>query len=65
MISVAGPGEELLVSRNAHKSVVAGLVISGIRPVWVHPHFDAERQLADPPSPTTSDARWKRTPVPR
>ncbi|MGY1624426.1 aminotransferase class I/II-fold pyridoxal phosphate-dependent enzyme [Geodermatophilus sp. SYSU D00965] len=51
MISVAGPDEELLVSRNAHKSVVAGLIISGIRPVWVHPHFDAERHLAHPPEP--------------
>ncbi|MGY1662569.1 aminotransferase class I/II-fold pyridoxal phosphate-dependent enzyme [Geodermatophilus sp. SYSU D00705] len=51
MISVAGPGEELLVSRNAHKSVVAGLIISGIRPVWVHPHFDDERHLAHPPEP--------------
>src|SRR3954465_2878383 len=39
MMSVAGPGEKLLVSRNAHKSVVSGLIISGIRPVWVHPHF--------------------------
>src|SRR3954451_10245932 len=26
MISVAGPGEKLLVSRNAHKSVIAGIV---------------------------------------
>src|SRR5947209_16370487 len=51
MMSVAGPGEKLLVSRNAHKSVVAGLIISGIRPVWVHPHFDPERQLAHPPEP--------------
>ncbi|MGY1781683.1 aminotransferase class I/II-fold pyridoxal phosphate-dependent enzyme [Geodermatophilus sp. SYSU D01036] len=51
MISVAGPGETMLVSRNAHKSVIAGLIISGIRPVWVHPHFDAERQLAHPPEP--------------
>ncbi|MBB3086363.1 aminotransferase class I/II-fold pyridoxal phosphate-dependent enzyme [Geodermatophilus sabuli] len=51
MISVAGPDEELLVSRNAHKSVVAGLIISGIRPVWVHPHFDADRHLAHPPEP--------------
>jgi arginine/lysine/ornithine decarboxylase len=51
MISVAGPGEELLVSRNAHKSVVAGLIISGIRPVWVHPHFDPDLQLAHPPEP--------------
>ena len=30
MISVAGPGEKLLVSRNAHKSVVAALIISGV-----------------------------------
>jgi arginine decarboxylase len=51
MISVAGPGEKLLVSRNAHKSVVAALIISGVRPVWVHPHFDADWQLAHPPEP--------------
>src|SRR4051812_16900072 len=51
MISVAGPGEKLLVSRNAHKSVVAGLIISGVQPVWVHPHFDPDRALAHPPEP--------------
>src|SRR3954471_2441926 len=51
MISVAGPGEKLLVSRNAHKSVVAGLIISGVQPVWVHPHFDLDRALAHPPEP--------------
>jgi arginine/lysine/ornithine decarboxylase len=51
MISVAGPGEKLLVSRNAHKSVVAGLIISGIRPIWVHPYFDPGLQLAHPPEP--------------
>src|SRR3954449_13514072 len=48
MLSVAGPGETLLVSRNAHKSVVAGIIISGIRPVWVHPRFDPDRHLAHP-----------------
>jgi arginine/lysine/ornithine decarboxylase len=51
MISVAGPGEKLLVSRNAHKSVVAGLIISGVQPVWVHPHFDEDLALAHPPEP--------------
>src|SRR3954471_18462027 len=51
MISVAGPGEKLLVSRNAHKSVVAALIISGVRPIWVPPHFDADWQLAHPPEP--------------
>src|SRR3954462_7031553 len=51
IMSVAGPGEKLLVSRNAHKSVVAGLIISGVQPVWVHPHFDPELKLAHPPEP--------------
>ncbi|MGY4642502.1 aminotransferase class I/II-fold pyridoxal phosphate-dependent enzyme [Cellulomonas sp. URHB0016] len=51
MMSVAGPGEELLVSRNAHKSVVSALIIAGIRPVWVHPHADEDLHLVHPPEP--------------
>lgn len=51
MLAVAGPGEQLLVSRNAHKSVVAGVIINGTQPVWVHPKFDDERHLAHPPDP--------------
>src|SRR5919202_1774915 len=51
IMSVAGPGEKLLISRNAHKSVMAGVVVSGIVPVWVHPHFDEELALAHPPEP--------------
>jgi arginine decarboxylase len=37
MLAVASPQEKLLVSRDAHKSVVSGLVLSGIEPVWVSP----------------------------
>ncbi|MFF8401685.1 aminotransferase class I/II-fold pyridoxal phosphate-dependent enzyme [Streptomyces sp. NPDC015684] len=51
MCSVAGPGEKLLLSRNAHKSVIAAVIINGVEPVWVHPQFDAERHLAHPPEP--------------
>src|SRR3954466_10897013 len=32
MLSVAGPGEKILISRNAHKSVVAGVIVSGSEP---------------------------------
>ena len=49
MLAVAGPREKLLVSRNAHKSVVAAVIVNGVQPVWVHPKFDAERHLAHPP----------------
>src|SRR3954453_11219642 len=51
MLSVAGPGEKLLVSRNCHKSVMAGIIVNGTDPVWVHPRFDSERRLAHPPEP--------------
>ncbi|MEV5341160.1 ornithine decarboxylase [Streptomyces sp. NPDC052676] len=51
MLSVAGPGEKMLLSRNAHKSVVAAVVVNGVEPIWVHPKFDAERHLAHPPEP--------------
>ncbi|MER5377318.1 ornithine decarboxylase [Streptomyces sp. NPDC002553] len=50
MLSVAGPHEKLLIGRDAHKSVVSGLILSGIEPVWVEPRWDPERHLAHPPS---------------
>ncbi|MBC2868529.1 PLP-dependent transferase [Streptomyces mexicanus] len=51
MLAVAGPGEKLLLSRNAHKSVISAVVINGVEPIWVHPKFDAGRHLAHPPEP--------------
>ncbi|MGK5543874.1 aminotransferase class I/II-fold pyridoxal phosphate-dependent enzyme [Streptomyces sp. URMC 127] len=50
MLAVAGPHEELLIGRDAHKSVVSGLILSGVRPVWVDPQWDAGLHLAHPPS---------------
>ncbi|MEU3897287.1 ornithine decarboxylase [Streptomyces sp. NPDC045251] len=59
MLAVAGPGEKLLISRNAHKAVVAAVVVNGVEPIWVHPKFDTERHLAHPPEP--DDVRRKLT----
>lgn len=46
MMTVAGPGETLVMARNGHKSAFAGLVLSGVKPVWVDPSFDQELELA-------------------
>ncbi|MEU9303839.1 ornithine decarboxylase [Streptomyces sp. NPDC048269] len=62
MLSVAGPHEKLLVGRDAHKSVVSGLILSGIRPVWVDPQWDAGRHLAHPPSADTFEAAFAKHP---
>lgn len=50
------------MSRNAHKSVVAALIISGVQPVWVHPHFDTDWQLAHPPEPDDVRAAFRAHP---
>ncbi|HEY0693775.1 MAG TPA: aminotransferase class I/II-fold pyridoxal phosphate-dependent enzyme [Kribbella sp.] len=51
MLAVAAPGKQLLVGRDAHKSVIAGLILAGIEPVWVRPRWDSGLHLAHPPSP--------------
>ncbi|MEJ3653257.1 ornithine decarboxylase [Actinomycetes bacterium KLBMP 9759] len=51
MLAVAGRHGRMLVGRDAHKSVISGLVLSGLQPVWVDPSYDAELHLAHPPSP--------------
>ncbi|QTE02797.1 aminotransferase class I/II-fold pyridoxal phosphate-dependent enzyme [Streptomyces cyanogenus] len=62
MCSVAGPGEKLLLSRNAHKSVISAVIINGVEPIWVHPKFDTERHLAHPPEPDDVRARLREHP---
>ncbi|WP_103381380.1 aminotransferase class I/II-fold pyridoxal phosphate-dependent enzyme [Pseudonocardia dioxanivorans] len=51
MLAVAGRHGRLLVGRDAHKSVISGLVLSGLQPVWLPPRYDREQHLAHPPSP--------------
>jgi arginine/lysine/ornithine decarboxylase len=62
MLAVAGHDGDLLLSRDAHKSVVAGLIFSGLRPCWVTPRWDAELHLAHPPSPQQIADAWDRHP---
>jgi arginine decarboxylase len=51
MLAVAGPGEKLLISRNAHKSVMSAVIVNGTDPVWVHPKLDPARHVTHPPGP--------------
>jgi arginine decarboxylase len=51
MMTVAGPGETLVMARNGHKSSFAGLILSGARPVYVDPYYDEELEVALGPLP--------------
>lgn len=62
MMAVAGGDGSLLLSRDSHKSVVAGLIFSGVVPRWITPRWDAERHLSHPPSPEQVEEAWQRYP---
>lgn len=39
-LAVAKPGDEVVVSRTLHRSLLLGLVLAGLTPVWVRPEVD-------------------------
>ncbi|MFM1722428.1 MULTISPECIES: aminotransferase class I/II-fold pyridoxal phosphate-dependent enzyme [Rhodococcus] len=63
MMAVAGndPGG-LLVARDSHKSIVAGLVFSGVTPRWITPRWDEDMHFSHPPSPEQVRAAWEKHP---
>lgn len=34
--------EEVILARNAHQSVISGLILSGAKPVWIMPEYESE-----------------------
>src|SRR3954464_14541320 len=51
IMTVAGPGETLVMARNGHKSTFGGLVMSGARPVYVDPYYHEDLEIALGPQP--------------
>jgi len=63
MMAVAGGSDGgLLVAQDSHKSIVAGLIFSGVRPRWITPRWDSERHFSHPPSPQQVEAPWVQNP---
>ncbi len=62
MLAVSGGTHDLLVGRDAHKSVTAGLIFAGVQPRWVQPRWDADLHLAHPPSPEQVAEVWEQHP---
>jgi len=40
VLTLCGPGDEVIIPRNAHKSMLAGLIFSGAMPVYLEPEVD-------------------------
>jgi len=39
-LAVGQPGQEVIINRTLHRSLLLGLVLAGLRPVWVRPDID-------------------------
>jgi arginine decarboxylase len=39
-LAVGSPGQEVVITRILHRSLLLGLVLAGLRPVWVRPEVD-------------------------
>ncbi len=42
ILATCGPGEQIILPRNAHQSAIAGLVMAGANPVWVEPEYQTD-----------------------
>jgi len=40
IMAVCRPGDSIIISRNAHKSTLGGIILSGVWPLWIQPMVD-------------------------
>lgn len=40
MLALGRPGQEVVIARTLHRSLLLGMVLAGLRPVWVRPSID-------------------------
>jgi arginine decarboxylase len=62
---VGGDGGEVVVSRTLHRSLLLGLVLAGLTPVWVRPETDPATGLPLGVAPATLEAALARHPAAR
>ena len=44
-LALGQPGQEVVITRTLHRSLLLGLVLAGLRPVWVRPDLDPRSGL--------------------
>ena len=62
VLSTILPGDEVLVARNAHKSILAGIILSGATPRFFLPDFDPDLGIAVNVSAAAAEAAMQAHP---
>jgi arginine/lysine/ornithine decarboxylase len=53
MMTALNPGDKIALPRNAHKSAMGGLIMSGVDPVWMKPEVDDALHMDHTITPAT------------
>ncbi|QKE85470.1 aminotransferase class V-fold PLP-dependent enzyme [Arthrobacter sp. NEB 688] len=61
-LALGRPGDEVVVSRTLHRSMLLGLVLAGLVPVWVRPEVGPGHGLPLGVAPSTVDAALREHP---
>lgn len=51
ILTVVGPGDQIIVPRNVHKSIMSAIVFAGAIPIFIHPEVDTELGISHGISP--------------
>lgn len=62
IMSVVSSGDKIIIPRNVHKSVTAGVILSGATPVYMQPELDKKLGIAHGVSPETVEKTLKNNP---
>src|SRR5690349_1363958 len=61
-LALGGDGDRVVVSRTLHRSMLVGLVLAGLTPVWVSPEVDVATGLPLGVAPETVDRALRDAP---
>lgn len=62
ILTIAGPGDKIIVPRNAHRSIIGGIILSGAIPIFMHPEVDEELGLTMGVTPAAVEEAVSRHP---
>ena len=62
IMSACRPGESVIISRNAHKSTLGGIVLSGVWPLWIQPAVDQNLDVLFDSAPEQIERALKQFP---
>ncbi|WP_413173857.1 aminotransferase class I/II-fold pyridoxal phosphate-dependent enzyme [Anabaena azotica] len=46
ILATCGMGDKIILPRNVHSSVISGLILSGAMPIFIHPEYDKDLDIA-------------------